>query len=57
MLTCKKLIKQLNRQAAMKAAKNAALDEQLTNMQVTVAERRHICEAIGTVIITHFIAV
>lgn len=57
MLTCKKLIKQLNRQAAMKAAKNAALDEQLTNMQVTVAERRHICEAIGTVIITHLIAV
>ncbi|XP_055758385.1 cilia- and flagella-associated protein 43 isoform X1 [Salvelinus fontinalis] len=46
-LTCKKLIKQLNRQAAMKAAKNSALDEQLTNMQVTVAERRHICEAIA----------
>uniref|UniRef100_A0A8C7L493 Cilia- and flagella-associated protein 43 n=1 Tax=Oncorhynchus kisutch TaxID=8019 RepID=A0A8C7L493_ONCKI len=47
-LTCKKLIKQLNRQSAMKASKNSALDEQLTNMQVTVAERRHICEAIGT---------
>uniref|UniRef100_A0A3P8XTF8 Cilia- and flagella-associated protein 43 n=1 Tax=Esox lucius TaxID=8010 RepID=A0A3P8XTF8_ESOLU len=44
---CKKLIKQLSRQAAIKAEKNAALDEQLANMQVTVAERRHIYEAIG----------
>ncbi|XP_034148723.1 cilia- and flagella-associated protein 43-like [Esox lucius] len=44
---CKKLIKQLSRQAAIKAEKNAALDEQLANMQVTVAERRHIYEAIA----------
>ncbi|XP_036430574.1 cilia- and flagella-associated protein 43 [Colossoma macropomum] len=44
---CKKLIKQLNRQAALKKEKNSALDLQLANMEVTVAERRNICEAIA----------
>uniref|UniRef100_UPI003AAA87D7 cilia- and flagella-associated protein 43 n=1 Tax=Centroberyx gerrardi TaxID=166262 RepID=UPI003AAA87D7 len=40
-----KTIEQLKRQAAMKAEKNDILDEHLANMQVTVAERRHIYEA------------
>lgn len=31
----------------MKAEKDAIVEEQLPNMQVTVAERRHIYEAIG----------
>ena len=43
----KKAIKQLNRQAALKAEKNDILDQQLADMQVTVAERQHIYEAIG----------
>ncbi|MCI4376303.1 hypothetical protein PGIGA_G00187010 [Pangasianodon gigas] len=42
--SCKKLIKELNRQAEVKKENNAALDLQLTNMQVTVAERRNIYE-------------
>ncbi|XP_072534295.1 cilia- and flagella-associated protein 43 isoform X2 [Salminus brasiliensis] len=42
---CKKLIKQLNRQSALKKEKNTALDLQLASMEVTVAERRKICEA------------
>ncbi|XP_028458704.1 cilia- and flagella-associated protein 43 isoform X2 [Perca flavescens] len=43
-----KKIEQLNRQATMKAEKNAIVEEQLPNMQVTVAERRHIYEAIAS---------
>ncbi|KAK1791764.1 hypothetical protein P4O66_013741 [Electrophorus voltai] len=42
---CIKLIKQLNRQTILKEEKNAALDLQLTSMQVTVAERRRIYQA------------
>ncbi|KAM6956299.1 cilia- and flagella-associated protein 43 [Aplochiton taeniatus] len=45
---CKRQIKLLNRQAAMKAEKNAILDQQLAELQVTVAERRHIYEATST---------
>ncbi|XP_062851720.1 cilia- and flagella-associated protein 43 [Trichomycterus rosablanca] len=41
----KKLIKQLNRQAELKRDKTAALDLQLTSMQVAVAERKNIYEA------------
>ncbi|XP_076829896.1 cilia- and flagella-associated protein 43 isoform X2 [Brachyhypopomus gauderio] len=41
---CKRLIKQLNRQATVKKEKNASLDQQLTSMQVTVAERKSIYE-------------
>ncbi|XP_070772213.1 cilia- and flagella-associated protein 43 [Enoplosus armatus] len=43
-----KKIKQLNRQGAMKADKTAIVDEQLPHMQVAVAERRHIYEAIAS---------
>ncbi|XP_029926952.1 cilia- and flagella-associated protein 43 [Myripristis murdjan] len=43
----KKTIELLNRQAAIKAQKDAMLDQQLANMQVTVAERGHICDAIA----------
>nr|XP_015203067.1 PREDICTED: cilia- and flagella-associated protein 43 [Lepisosteus oculatus] len=43
----KKLIKQLNRQIAQKAKANAILDQQLQEMMVTVAERRHIYDAIA----------
>ncbi|KAM4607453.1 cilia- and flagella-associated protein 43 [Polymixia lowei] len=43
----KKIVKQLNRQAAKKVEKNAILDQQLAGMKVTVAERRHIYEAIA----------
>lgn len=43
----KKTIELLNRQAAIKAQKDAMLDQQLANMQVTVAERGHVCDAIG----------
>ncbi|KAF4090507.1 hypothetical protein AMELA_G00052090 [Ameiurus melas] len=42
--SCKKLIKELNRQAKMKKENNEALDVQLTMMHVTVAERRNIYE-------------
>uniref|UniRef100_A0A7N6ANC1 Cilia- and flagella-associated protein 43 n=1 Tax=Anabas testudineus TaxID=64144 RepID=A0A7N6ANC1_ANATE len=45
-------IEQLNRQAAMKAVKNTILEQQLPDMQVTVAERKHIYEAIGNTTIT-----
>ncbi|XP_030628306.1 cilia- and flagella-associated protein 43 [Chanos chanos] len=44
---CKNLIKKLNRQVAVKAEKNAVLDLQLAETQVTVAERRNIYEAIA----------
>lgn len=44
---CKKLIKQLNRQAVLKKEKTADLDLELASMEVTVAERRKLCEAIG----------
>ncbi|KAK2824393.1 hypothetical protein Q5P01_021568 [Channa striata] len=40
-----KKIEQLNRQAAMKAAENISLEQDLTNMQVAVAEMKHIYEA------------
>ncbi|XP_075997913.1 cilia- and flagella-associated protein 43 [Genypterus blacodes] len=40
-------ISQLNRQAALKAEKNAVLEQQLADMEVTVAERRHVYEAIA----------
>ena len=43
-----KKIERINKQAAMKAEKNATLGEQLPDMQVTVAELRHICEAAGS---------
>lgn len=43
----KKKIKQLSRKAAMKAEKNAVLDQQIHDMQVTVAEMRHIYQAAG----------
>lgn len=42
-----KKIEQLNRQAAKKAEKNAIVEQQLPDMEVTVAERRHIYEATG----------
>ncbi|XP_042358212.1 cilia- and flagella-associated protein 43 [Plectropomus leopardus] len=41
----RKKIEQLNRQAATKAKKSAAVEQQLPNMQVTVMERSHIHEA------------
>ncbi|XP_047190801.1 cilia- and flagella-associated protein 43 isoform X2 [Scophthalmus maximus] len=44
----KNKIKELKKQAAMKAEKNAVSEQQLPNMQVTVAERRHIDEAIAS---------
>ncbi|KAJ8013989.1 hypothetical protein DPEC_G00035570 [Dallia pectoralis] len=44
---CEILIEQLNRQAATKTEMNAVLDEVLANMQVMVAERRHIYEAVA----------
>ncbi|KAM3862960.1 cilia- and flagella-associated protein 43-like [Diretmus argenteus] len=40
-------IDQLKRQTAMKDEKNAILDQQIANMRITVAERRHIYEAIA----------
>ncbi|XP_049456039.1 cilia- and flagella-associated protein 43 isoform X1 [Epinephelus fuscoguttatus] len=40
-----KNIKQIKRQAAMKAKKNKTVEEQLPDMQMTVAERRHVCKA------------
>ncbi|XP_054455755.1 cilia- and flagella-associated protein 43 [Anoplopoma fimbria] len=43
-----KKIEQLNRQAAEKAKKNKTVEQQLPNMQVTVAERKHIHEAIAS---------
>ncbi|XP_062319806.1 cilia- and flagella-associated protein 43 [Osmerus eperlanus] len=42
---CKKIIKQLKRQVALKTEKNSILNQQLTVMQVTVAERMHLYEA------------
>lgn len=45
----KRLIKQLEKQAAVKAKKNIVLDTQLASMQITVAERRTIYDTIGTV--------
>ncbi|XP_022540288.2 cilia- and flagella-associated protein 43 isoform X1 [Astyanax mexicanus] len=45
---CKKLIKQLNRQAVLKKEKCAALDLQVVSMEVAVAERRKIYEATAT---------
>lgn len=47
-----KKIKQLKRQAAKKAEENANIEQQLSNMQVTVAERRHIYETIGNITIS-----
>ncbi|KAK5854131.1 hypothetical protein PBY51_015227 [Eleginops maclovinus] len=41
-------IEQLNRQAARKAEKNATVEEELPNMQVTVAERSHIYDGIAS---------
>ncbi|XP_042289784.1 cilia- and flagella-associated protein 43 isoform X1 [Thunnus maccoyii] len=41
----KNKIKQLSRKAAMKAEKNAVLDQQIHDMQVTVAEMRHLYQA------------
>ncbi|XP_023698358.2 cilia- and flagella-associated protein 43 isoform X1 [Paramormyrops kingsleyae] len=41
----KMLIQKLNKQAAQRAAENAALHQQLELMNVTVAEMRQICEA------------
>lgn len=43
-----KKIEQLNRQAAIKARKNSVVEQQLPEMQVTVAERRHIYKAIAS---------
>ncbi|XP_023144342.2 cilia- and flagella-associated protein 43 isoform X1 [Amphiprion ocellaris] len=40
-----KKIERINRQAAMKAEKNLVFEQQLPDMQVTVAELRHICGA------------
>lgn len=48
-----KKIEQLNRQAAIKAGKNSVVEQQLPEMQVTVAERRHIYKAIGNNKITN----
>lgn len=47
-----KKIEQLKRQAAKKAEENANIEQQLSNIQVTVAERRHIYEATATGSIT-----
>lgn len=41
------MIEQLNRRAAMKDKKNASLEQELPNLQATVAEREHIHEGIG----------
>lgn len=40
-------IEQLNKRAAAKTKKSADLEQQLPEMQVTVSELRHICEAAG----------
>lgn len=40
-------IEQLNKQAAEKEEKNAAVEQQLPDRTVTVAERTHIYEASG----------
>lgn len=42
-----KKIKQLKSQEAKKAEENANIEQQLSDMQVTVGERRHIYGAIG----------
>ncbi|TNN28596.1 hypothetical protein EYF80_061257 [Liparis tanakae] len=43
-----KRIERLNRQAAEKAEKSAALERRLPELRVTVAERTHACEALET---------
>ncbi|XP_077093180.1 cilia- and flagella-associated protein 43 isoform X2 [Siphateles boraxobius] len=45
--TCKKQIKHLNRQDARMREKNAALDLRMADMEITVAERRNIVEAVA----------
>ncbi|XP_041644785.1 cilia- and flagella-associated protein 43 [Cheilinus undulatus] len=45
---CKEKIEQLKRQAAHSAKKTQVVEQQLPNMQVSVAERRHIYEEIAT---------
>ncbi|XP_056291308.1 cilia- and flagella-associated protein 43 isoform X1 [Pseudoliparis swirei] len=42
-----KRIEQLNRQAAEKAEKSAALERRLPELRVAAAERTHACEALG----------
>ncbi len=44
---CINKIEDLNRQAAKTAEKNVLIDQELPDMQVTVAERRHIYDAKG----------
>ncbi|KAK9964501.1 hypothetical protein ABG768_005668 [Culter alburnus] len=44
---CKKQIKHLNRQDAQMQEKNAALDSKMAEMEITVAERRNIFEAVA----------
>lgn len=43
-----KKTEQLKRQAAKKAEENAIIEQELSSMQVTVAERRHIYDATAT---------
>ncbi|XP_066549969.1 cilia- and flagella-associated protein 43 [Amia ocellicauda] len=43
----KKSVQQLIRQTAQKAQDSATLDQQLQNMMISVAEKRHICDAIA----------
>ncbi|MBN3297202.1 CFA43 protein, partial [Amia calva] len=43
----KKSVQQLIRQTAQKAQDSATLDQQLQDMMISVAEKRHICDAIA----------
>ncbi|KAJ8360229.1 hypothetical protein SKAU_G00167540 [Synaphobranchus kaupii] len=45
--TTKKIIEDLERQVAHKVEQNGLLDKQIADLTVTVAERRHICEAVA----------
>lgn len=45
--TCCKQIKHLDRQGVQMQEKNAALDLKVADMEITVAERRNIYEAVG----------
>lgn len=44
---CKKQIKHLDRQGVQMQEKNAALDLKVADMEISVAERRNIYEAVG----------
>ena len=50
-----KKIEWINKKAASKAKKNATLEQQLPDMQVTVSELSHICEAAGDTFVHTYI--